>query len=560
MMDMTSPSSYEFYSARNPLRERKEGTDIYRVFITEKKITVYSKVLVKTSKSGVLFEKIAAQKTFSRHENRNGTQYLKRFTKSPGGSINDTSLDVLTVKLHNNSTSSLSDNLPQPCRDLVERTILSWFGLEDKDVTLLDVQDELLFPILKDTEFPRDLTCAKTLSTLQGMTGTVTKALRENDTWSDFILELGHPTVHTVDDFSIIKDHPNELLPLAGMELPPLSVMYAKNKHTLLNVSSAFTALDLSLLRFMFKYLPYESRFEGLQAMFDLSRMHFNIPHELSFRSYRRPISLEGIIKQIPSNRRVELAEKLLGKLVSKSVEGFKTAVFQQGFLVTQLAHTFRYWFAQEISEPKLQSQLTVEDIDARLTELFGSALAKKQTPAQFHIKEDLVFCSLSTQPGTASTLLYGPNPFVALFSLGKKKTPKAKGIKHHDFILNGFVGDDRVFVPVYGELYSLDDLMQTIENGVEALDSKLVKMGRKVTPENRAAYLTLRSRERDFKNTWKYYDLGVTDVTKILALKKAKITKKDEIQTFNELPDEMFYELTAMAAGLDSMEMTNAS
>jgi hypothetical protein len=75
--------------------------------------------------------------------------------------------------------------------------------------------------------------------------------------------------------------------------------------------------------------------------------------------------------------------------------------------------------------------------------------------------------------------------------------------------------------------------------------------MGRKITPENRTAFLTFGNKERKFKNTWKYYDWGVTDCNKIRALKMCKITKKDDVLMFNMLPDDMFYELLALQSGL---------
>lgn len=562
---MTNPSSYEFYSLRNPLRERKEGTEVYRVFVTEKKITVYSKVIVKTAKSGVLFEKVLSQQTFSLHENRNGASYLKRFNKSPGGSINDTSLEAALPIRTALDPNLIAFNIPSPCRILVEETILGWFGYDYTENLLSQLQDKLLFPALNDPEFPRDATLAKTLTELQVMTSVVTKALRENDSWIDFILDVGHRTVHTMEDISIVKDHPNELLPISDIELPPLSALYEKNSEALLNVVSTFTPHDRSLIRFMFKNLPLESRFEALVAMLALSKVHLEcFTKNRSFRYASRYQSLESALKRVPSNRRGELAEKLLKSFTGNyiSAQGNDGPVaFQDDFIITQLSHTFRYWFAQEILEPNLMAKTTIEDIDARFVELFDVPLSGNDSPVKFHKKEKLNFCSLHAFFASGKVRSYDGNDlFVSLCALIDKNRPQDKGTRADLYPLNGYVGEDRVFVPVSGGLYSLDDLMQIIDSGIAILDEKLVKMGRTITPDNRRAFLNLRSRERDFRNTWKYYDLGVTDVTKILALKKAKITSKRDILTYKELPDEMFYELTAMAAGVESLEMPNAS
>jgi hypothetical protein len=561
MIDMTSPSSYEFYNPRdNPLRERKEGTPLYRVFITEKKITVYSKMIVKTAKSGVLFEKVLAQQTFSLHENRNGTKYIKRFNKSPGGSINDTSLEAAIRTRRTIDSNLLTGNISYPCRIFVEEAILGWFGLErTEENTMSLVQGKLLFPALKDDNFPKDAALSTSLVELQASVSTVTKALRENDSWNDFILDLGHKTVHTMEDVSIVKSHPNELLPITDMELPPLSVLYTQSREALLNVVSTFTPHDRSLIRFMFKNLPPDSRIEALVTMLALSRVHLEcFKEDRNFRHFSRYHSLEPALKRVPSKRRSELAEKLLESFVGNrtSVQGPDRAVaFQDNFIVTQLSHTFRYWFAQEIMEPKLRAVTTIEDIDSRFIELFGVPLSGKDAPIKFHKKDDLTFCSLHTFFSTGGVPLYGPDLFVSLCALVGKNRPQDKGASAELFPVNGYVGEDRVFVPVSGGLYSLDDLMQIIENGVTALDKILVKMGREATPENRTAFLNFRHKERKFKNTWKYYDLGVTDVTKILGLKKAKVTRKDDIQTYNALPDEMFNELISLACGTEYNE-----
>lgn len=99
------------------------------------------------------------------------------------------------------------------------------------------------------------------------------------------------------------------------------------------------------------------------------------------------------------------------------------------------------------------------------------------------------------------------------------------------------------------GEFYSLDDILQMIEDGILIVDEQLRKLGRKVTPENRLAFLSLGIKERKFKGTWKYYDLGVTDPYKILMLKKNKVFGKKDIQTYSALPDEMFYEFLALGS-----------
>lgn len=555
---MTSPSSYVFYSIANPSRTRQEGTELSRVFITENKITLYSKEIVRTAKSGVLFEKIKHQTTYSLNENSSGVKYLKRYTKSAGGSFTDSSLEaVMSGGIYNNVL--VSNTADYACRVLIEKTILNWFDIKFKERAIESHKAKLLFPAMRDESFPRNEALSKTLGTMQKATSNVTKALRESDSWEDFILHVGHQTVHSMNDVSIVKDHPNELLPIADMELPPLSVLYAQSREALLNVVSTFTPHDRSLIRFMFKNLPPDSRVEALVALLALSKVHLEcFTKDMNSRYFGMYHSLESSLKRVPSNRRGELAEKLLNSFTGNYIQGQRgPVVFQDNFIVTQLSHTFRYWFAQEILEPNLMAKTTIEDIDARFVELFDVPLSGNDSPVKFHKKEKLNFCSLHAFFASGKVRSYDGNDlFVSLCALVDKNRPQDKGARADLYPLNGYVGEDRVFVPVSGGLYSLDDLMQIIELGVAKLDDILSKIGRELTPANRTSFLNFRDKERKFKNTWKYYDLGVTDVTKILALKKAKVTRKDDIQTYNELPDEMFNELIALACGTEYNEV----
>lgn len=555
---MTSPSSYVFYSIANPSRTRQEGVELSRVFITENKITLYSKEIVRTAKSGVLFEKIKHQTTYSLNENSSGVKYLKRYTKSAGGSFTDSSLEaVMSGGIYNNVL--VSNTADYACRVLIEKTILNWFDIKFKEHAIESHKAKLLFPAMRDESFPRNEALSKTLGTMQKATSNVTKALRESDSWEDFILHVGHQTVHSMNDVSIVKDHPNELLPIADMELPPLSVLYAQSREALLNVVSTFTPHDRSLIRFMFKNLPPDSRVEALVALLALSKVHLEcFTKDMNSRYFSMYHSLESSLKRVPSNRRGELAEKLLNSFTGNYIQGQRgPVVFQDNFIVTQLSHTFRYWFAQEILEPNLMAKTTIEDIDARFVELFDVPLSGNDSPVKFHKKEKLNFCSLHAFFASGKVRSYDGNDlFVSLCALVDKNRPQDKGARADLYPLNGYVGEDRVFVPVSGGLYSLDDLMQIIELGVAKLDDILSKIGRELTPANRTSFLNFRDKERKFKNTWKYYDLGVTDVTKILALKKAKVTRKDDIQTYNELPDEMFNELIALACGTEYNEV----
>jgi hypothetical protein len=560
---MTSPSSssYVFYHRTNPLRERKEGTLLTRVFITEQKITVYSKQIIKTAKSGVLFEKIIGQETFSVHKNHSGEEYLKRFSKSPTGSITDMSLEV-ALNIKGGDGNLIREFISEESKTLVEKTILEWFGYNRRDVEILEVQDRLLFPAFRDVTFPRDRKLAQTLADLQAGSSLVTKMLRESNSWKSFIINFCNPTISTMEDVWIVQAHPNELLPIAVMDLPSISTLYELNKEELLRVTATFQPLDLALLRFMFSNLSVENRFEAVQAVLGLARIHTE--RYQGSPSTRRYIygKTEIAFKRVPTKLRPESAQKLFASLL-KSYKVFQKAgssiAFEDSYLCLELPHVFRYWFAQEVLEPQLKTATTVEHLESRFVELFGVPFSKDRSMIKFHTKKDMVFCSLhmlyakpKISQHNADAFNYNTDLFTSLSALVVKKRPQDKGTGagYSSALLNGYVGEDRSFVPVSGGLYSLDDIMSIIEAGAVETDKLLTKLGRKIIPENRKAFLTLGSKERKFKNTWKYYDWGVTDPAKILTLKASKVTRKEDVQIYNKLPEEMFNELLALHAG----------
>ena len=528
-----------------------------RVFVTDKKVTVYNKIIIQTSKSGVLFEKITAQQTFSLHKNRLGELYLKRLSKSASGSITDSSLDAIMRK---RDADLISDVISQECKILVEKIILGWFGYDPSLTRMEDVYEELLFPALRDAAFPRNIAKGETLSALQANTSLVTKALRDNNSWDSFVMDLCHSTVWSMEDVFIIQNHPDELLPIAIMELPPISVLYHEDKEPLLNVAASFRLADQNILRFMFSNLNLEDRHDALQAVLGLARIWAKRTDgtEPAYRpSFLRS---EVPFKRVPAKLRPVLAQKFFNNLVEthrKFQSPESTIAFQDSYLVLSLSHVFRYWFAQNVMEPQLETKTTMEDIEQRYLELFGVPLRAEGSLSSIMVHKvgKLDFCSLNMFYSRGKIAQYSTDLFTSLCALVTKKRPQDKGTGAGFSGLNGYVGEDRVFVSVAGGLYSFDDILSIIELGIVATDEQLTKLGRKITPANRASFLTLGSKERKFKNTWKYYDYGVTDLTKMLALKASKITRKEEIQTYYALPDEMFYEFVALASGKELSE-----
>lgn len=542
---MTSPASYVFHEERNPQGERKEQANLTRVFVADNKITIYTKRLVKNPKTDTLHERTIGKDILSLHENANGTKYLKHFRKNLGSTLTDFSLKSITGKLFEYPITLISSE----GLEFIDQTVLGWFGY-DSQRSLEDVKGLLLFPALRGAGLSGSKLPAL-LSELQKDYGTITKALRENDSWLDFIMDICKPTMKTMNDAAIVDAYVEELLPIAMMDLgAPLSELYEDNSYTLIQIRKSFMSLDLKFLNFMFKYIPSSSRGEALNTLLALVRVHqvrkqLRNPMGKAIFSY---VNSDVNLNKIPLKLRSKLAVEFLKSLKETCSEVSKSMATSNTQVATELCNVFRYWFAQLILEPSLKTELTVETLENRFQELLGSPLQNDPSPIQFVKKPNLTFCILNQSNIGGKKELYHSDVFTSLKAL-VNKLPNNKGIDAGYHLLNGYVAVDGDFMLSSGEFYSLDDILQMIEDGILIVDEQLRKLGRKVTPENRLAFLSLGIKERKFKGTWKYYDLGVTDPYKILMLKKNKVFGKKDIQTYSALPDEMFYEFLALGS-----------
>ena len=560
---MTIRSSFVFEEPRNAGGARTEGAYLQRVFITDRKITLYNKKLVKTAKSGVLFEQIVGQQTFSLHENSHGDKYIKRFNKSLSGSITDTSLDV-AMRSYNSDT--FIDSIIPASRELIETTILGWFDPLYQNVPLRLCQKQLFFPALRDQSFPQTDRFNMVLAELQLGTAMVTKALRANNSWDSFVADLCKTTVKTESDLRIVQQYPEELLPLAVMNLgcsvsslnethndSSFATLYeasGRNWGTVLACSQAFNIRDQKYLSFMLKYLPVSQKQEALSILLKLTAHHEEEKKGVKFDFQRSSfIDPRVSFSSVPSKHRAELASAFFDQLQrrSENLSLQETLRMSRKHVSTGLDEVFKHWIASKFLPMQMQSKATVEDVEQRFEELFGVPLdASLGKSLGLISNKGIIYCSIAHRYAFGKLAAFSTDVITSLNHLVVKNRPKEKGVSG----MNGYLGDNQWFQPIYGELYSLDDLMELIEKGAKETDKHLTKLGREITPQNRIAFLTLGSKERKFKNTWKFYDWGVTDAARILEFKISKVTKKNDVQNYNALPDDMFYELLALESG----------
>ena len=546
---MTSPSSYLFYDVKlNPQEERTEDTKLARVVISDTKITRYSKQITKNDKTGILYEKTNAKQEFSLHTNRNGEKYLKSFSLSPAGFVDSSFRAYVDYK----EPLVISNILNGECITLIRETILGWFEPEYMFRSISESRSEMLFPALRDKTFPKNTVMTMVLADLNTSSYPVTKALRENNSWDSFIADICKSTVKTDRDIRLVKQYPEALLPIAVMDLgSPFSTLYqaaSRDWDTVLKISKAFDGLDLTYLRFMFKNLPKEDKFEALQTLVNLTDLHEKTKlKDSSFLRYGW-VDPRVDLSTVPVKLRSEMAKALANQLkkAHRKLKKSSSSSLLDNYVTTGLNDTCRRWYAKNVLVPQMKTKTTVEDLENRFATLLGTELQHTKSPLKFIRSGKTVFCSMH-EPNTFLFVLSGEsesNPFRILENMASNNRPKGRGARD----LNGYMLGEKL-VTLTGRVYSLDDIMDIIEKGVRETDLILTQLGRQSTPENRLAFLTMGS-QRKFKNTWRFYDWGVTDPQRISTLKKSRVLKKSDVQTYNELPDEMFYELLALESG----------
>jgi hypothetical protein len=208
-------------------------------------------------------------------------------------------------------------------------------------------------------------------------------------------------------------------------------------------------------------------------------------------------------------------------------------------------------WYAERILTPQLEgTKTTFEMVENRFHELVDNSLLSDDTSLRCFPIGDSRVCSISDTYLLSDVLedKFHSNVFTSLNLMVEIDRPTNRGLFLSESVFNRVV-DSGKSVSVKGELYSLDDILEIIEKGVVATDAELTKLGRERTPQNRATFLSM-SGERQFQDSWILYDYGVTDPERITALKSAEIFKREEVQEYNSLPDEMFYELISLHSG----------
>lgn len=535
---MTSPSSYLFFDRNKPFLQL--GAHFQRAYVTDDKITIYRKQFIRTRKAGVPFEQILGQTTYKLCTNKLGQKYLQILSRNKSAKFSDYAL-MGTLGLQTTS-------LYPECRDLLTKTLEGWLGSLSESGGISEGQAKrLLLPAYRDTSFPK--LAGTFLNDLNNSTGMVTKALRDNDSWGGFVKSLCGDTVRTDSDVELLRRQPS-LLRFAVMKLGTTISEFNSmanpdnDPFKVQTLSSMFTGTEYSCLAFMFKNLPKSDKEAGLRLMVECAKMGRDglIPQNKQIAGGKLPY------KCVPVRLRPKLAQVILASL-SESHEQLTQNVALD---VWPMAERIRTWFAMNVTMPSLQTELTVSDIKTRFTEILGKEYPEDAWLVRFCSADDLEFCTIEDR--SRPEPIRPADVFTDFMNLVKPS--QMKGLYSTSTTsFNGYMSEGE-FKSLVKPIYSLDDLLAIVNEAAAELDRRLAKLGRDITPANRVSYLSFANqrdglKERDYKNTWFYYDLGITEVEQIWRYKKAKLRSKKEVELYKELPEEMFNELTALAAGL---------
>ena len=563
---MEQPQTYLFRNFSSS-QEFVNGEHLYRVFIYPSKIVIRISQLTNSINSDILREIVSKERTINLRENSHGQKYIT-FTQLDYSDNNPIERDVsLTfdlfrfIHLHRGEALTSANT---EYGTLVCETICEWFNIPYGKYNLKSISCQLRFPAMKNVE--NNAKFLEELHPLLSSNPNILSILRESKDWLTFLKTIS-PSERTDEDFKLLRDYPTCLFWYACETGISMEHMFDWD-DTFTSLTALYTAHDLVYLRAMLQHLPKEQRRDATHLILNLAALHeqyylyADTMLSSSFQEYY-PLAdigiehmpelatmfakaLEEDFKELNSQYKLVRGNKELG---GKAVISVRVG--------TSLTRVLSHWVAVNITESKLESTTTLEDITARFQELFNCSIKEKAEAIQFY----------QTQAGTNfgyfpySTYWDDPDEkfptdlFFASYVICKTggNLPVEAGIANS--AIRGFIDEDGSFVQLSGCMYSLDALLMILEESVQQVDVKLKMLGRAVTPENRVAYLLFchgtEHPDRNLRSSWLCYDAGITDVKRILALNACKIFDYEVICSLNNLPDEFFYELIQLHSGI---------
>lgn len=509
------------------------------------------------------------------------------------------------------------EGLPESFYSLLTQTICGWFD-HPLDANLGALGPQIFFPALKGCSSKRSAWLLELIE-FQETFPEVIIALRENSDWISFLKAISAEGMVVTDgDLSRLVRNPQRLR-IAAMKLGrTVNEIDALMVRDFSDTFFAYRANEMCI-RFMLRYLPEEQRLEATELLFNIASRYTVLKNnvsmnralgleddeedwddeedELDWRCYEElsededdedcedeeeredyfmlngplPPEQKAPLHLIPRPARPSLAKSLLEALhrvehqiaeVEKRKDPSTLNIYS-GFF-----QTIYFWLI-EFSAPTMQNNHTKQDMVNHFEKYFGSAFSSQISSIEpidsrvgliWPIADRDIYQSIDGdmyQPPIIKLLEYSTNN-----SIKNSRSNVVAAICDEGY----YITNDNSFARLdYFECregyYSSNDMMKLIQEGARKIDKKLFKLEREATPENRSAYLLLNHKERDLAKTWYYYDLGITDPRKIIALKLAKVKDERQIVEYSQLPNDLFDEIISLLGNyilLDSMFFGN--
>lgn len=553
---MTINPAPRVFHLNNYTGRPREGTHLARAIVKGEKISIYTNMLTK-SNTGKLFETMSNVVVYSTHVNDHGVKYLKVQKRVPQGDLEDVTVELMAYKEVLYYVQFLASS--KALEKFLEKAISRWFKIPYSPNQLKE-HPRILFPALTGNaeELRPLLKELRELDVVSLHDGRVPNALRTSADLSSALKSICGKTVQSETDISLLLHNPN-LLHIADMKLGmTLSEFVASGGPIFPDWINRPTR---QVLKFLLEHLPDTKRESILNILRDskaspLLHAERSASREETYWGDACHYAISCVRLNLSKVQREVLAEELF-QCFTLPLEKVLGRSPRERVLIGQLQR----WMAENIVEPEVVSEATVEDVNAVFHELLMPDCAhgldvscehgKAAKGIRFKIDQrGTTFCTVSDSYALTPI---GEENYTDLASNLVLLAGRSNGrILHIKLGGHVYVTSDGKQILLDGDIYTLDKIIELIRRGVKETDKQLARLGREITPQNRVAYLTFGTfakEERKLKSTWLYYDLGVTEPSKIVALNEARITNPRDIEMYASLPDDMFYDFLKTAS-----------
>ena len=473
--------------------------------------------------------------------------------------------------INSNLYSSLHLQVSSDCKELIDYVLWSWFHDEkdeEWDGKFAHKKAELLFyPSLRGlTGDTLDIRIH--LNRVMGLNDlNIEQELRNSPNWISFLGSVG----------AVDASHEGLLQALAEeIEKEPVlleSAMLDKGaKHGRFVVEHAeqisylmanLNFFSYSCIHFLFSELSKDKRIDLLEQLLRMNTIHRQwIYSKLRYAVTSAFAELEPVISKSPTGQwmpapapidvksaSTEEKQELVALLLDALTQAESSlAAHPQHYacsleVYTGLAEVYYRWYSQKILTPLFASTVTKDEAVQMIEHTFG----------EFNASDGLEF--VTTESG-ATVCHFIPcekhdteeqgTVFETILSMSAVQPAEREVLLSDGQYCVWDMNGNRIKMTA---LYSLDEIMQIFQSGVQELDTQLEELNKEITPSNRMAYLRLREYVTD-ELAWEYYWAGLTHRNQIVAALSCHLSVED-VNTYKNLPNKIFYELIQLHSGI---------